>query len=80
MNNKGIFLIFLIGFCILVILFLLYVLSPVSSKSDEVSFVVTKGESLREIAHNLKNNDLIKSDKFFLGYAVIKDAKKIYAA
>ena len=80
MNNKRIFLIFLNIFCILTILFLLYVLGPSSSKSEEVSFVVTEGESLRDIAHNLKDKGLIKSDKFFVGYAVIKDAKGIYAA
>ena len=42
------------------ILFLLYVLGPSSSKSEEVSFVVTEGESLRDIAHNLKDKGLIK--------------------
>ena len=80
MNKKSTVLMTLLSFCIVIIFVLLYILSPVSTKGKDVSFIVTDGESLREIAHGLKEEGLIKSEKFFLGYAVLKNAKGIYAA
>ena len=79
-NKKSTVLMILLSFCIVIIFVLLYILSPVSTKGKDVSFIVTDGESLREIAHSLKKEGLIKSEKFFLGYAVLKDARGIYAA
>lgn len=64
----------------LCLVLILYLLGPVSSEGKEVTFIVTEGESLNEIANNLKEEGLIKSRKFFLGYVVIKNAKQIYAA
>ena len=81
MNNKtntilaGILCVLVLGLIVL-----LYLLSPVSNEDEEVSFVVTEGESLSEIANNLRDEGLIKSRKFFLGYLVLKDSKQIYAA
>ena len=66
---------------LLVLLFvILYFLSPASSDDKSVSFVVSDGESLNEIASNLKKEGLIKSEKFFLGYLVLKNSRQIYAA
>ena len=65
---------------VIVLIIILYLLSPVSNEDKDISFIVTEGESLNEIAHNLKKEGLIKSEKFFLGYLVFKDAKQIYAA
>lgn len=66
---------------LLVLLFvILYFLSPSSSESKNVSFIVSDGESLNEIASNLKKEGLIKNEKFFLGYLVIKNSRQIYAA
>ncbi len=64
----------------LCLVLILYLLGPVSSEGKEVTFIVTEGESLNEIANNLKDEGLIKSRKFFLGYVVVKNAKQIYAA
>ena len=47
---------------------------------DDVNFVVEEGEGMRDIAKNLKNSKLIKSEKFFLGYVVVRDKRKVYAA
>ena len=65
---------------VIVLIILLYLLSPVSSEDKDVSFIVTEGESLNEIAHDLKEEGLIKNEKFFVAYLVLKDAKEIYAA
>ena len=79
-NKKNIFLAILLSILIIIFIVVLYLLGPSSSKDKDVSFIVSEGESLREIAHNLKQEGLIKSEKFFLGYVVIKDSKHIYAA
>ena len=67
-------------FFVVILVTLLYLLSPVSSEDKDISFVVTEGESLSEIASNLRKEGLIKSKKFFLGYVVLKNSKQIYAA
>lgn len=80
MNKKRIILTVLLGLSVFSMFILLYLLGPVSSKSKDVSFIVTEGESLHEIANNLKKEGLIKSEKFFLGYVVLKNSREIYAA
>lgn len=77
-NNR--FLLAILFFFVIVLIALLYLLSPVSSEDKDVSFIVTDGESLSEIASNLRKEGLIKSKKFFLGYVVLKNSKQIYAA
>lgn len=79
-NKKNIILLVLLIILVLVFAVTMYMLSPASSKSKSVSFIVSDGESLHEIAHNLKKEGLIKNEKFFLGYLVIKDSRHIYAA
>lgn len=79
-NKKNIILLVLLIILILVFAITMYLLSPGSSESKKVSFIVSDGESLHEIAHNLKKEGLIKNEKFFLGYLVIKDSRHIYAA
>ena len=81
MNNKiNLILGIILCFFVLVLIVLLYLLSPASNENKEVAFVVNEGESLMEIANNLKEEGLIKSKEFFLGYLVLKDSKQIYAA
>ena len=80
MSKKRIILIALLIISIFSMFILLYLLGPVSSKGKEVSFIVSEGESLNEIANNLKKEGLIKSKKFFLGYVVLKNSREIYAA
>ena len=66
--------------CVIFIAIIIYFLSPVSSKSKDIEFIVTSGESLQTIGKNLKKEGLIKSDKVFLAYVVLKNSKDIYAA
>lgn len=81
MKSKfNLFLGVLLSLFVIFLIVILYLLSPVSNEDKDVSFIVTEGESLNEIAHNLKEEGLIKSEKFFLGYLVLKDARQIYAA
>ncbi len=79
-RKRNIFLGVVLGIIVLTLLGLIYFLSPVSMNGKDVEFIVTEGESLREIGKSLEKEGLIKNDKFFLGYIVLKDAKKIYAA
>ena len=79
-KKRNIFLVILLVFNVFLIMGLLYLLSPMSNDSKEVTFVVSEGESLRQIGKNLKKSGLIRDDKFFFGYAVIKKANGIYAA
>lgn len=79
-NKKNIFLAILLSILIIVFIIILYLLSPSSSKEKEVDFIVSDGESLHEIAQNLKKEGIIKSERFFLGYVLIKDARHVYAA
>ena len=72
------FLVAVLSFLVICLIVLLYLLSPVSSEDKEVVFTVTDGESLNEIASNLKKEGLIKNEKFFLGYLVLKNSKEIY--
>ena len=79
-KKKNIFIIILLSINICLIVGLLYLLSPMSSDDKEVTFIVSEGESLSEISKNLKEKGLIRNDKFFMGYAVLKNSKGIYAA
>lgn len=60
-------------------LFCYYNTQPVSKKSSEVLFNIEEGSSIREVAVTLKDNDLIKSDLFFLAYAKINNITDIKA-
>ena len=60
------------GFCYLNIM-------PISNKSSEVTFKIEEGSSIRDIASVLKDNDLIRSEYFFLAYAKINDIKDVKA-
>lgn len=79
-KKRNIFLTIFLVINIIIIGLLFYFLSPVSTKSEDKTFIVSDGESLTEIAENLEEKGLIKNDKFFLLYVVAKDAKEIYAA
>ena len=51
-----------------------------SSSGLEEIFSIKKGESVREIAHNLENQNLIKDEIFFISYIFLTgDIKKIQA-
>ena len=83
MNKRKIINTILLVFTIInvfIIVALLYLLSPSSLKNEEVSFIINEGDSLVEIANNLKQEGLIKNEKFFLGYLTLKDARSLYAA
>lgn len=81
MKSKGnLFLGFVFITFVFILVTVLYLLSPVSNEDKDVVFVISDGESLNEIAHSLKKEGLIKSEKFFLGYVVVKNAKHLYAA
>ena len=71
---------FILGICILSICLIMYFMSSSSSSSKDVDFIVNDGDSLNIIASNLKKEGLIKNEKFFLLYIVLKDSKEIYAA
>ncbi len=79
-KKANIFLSIILGICLIGIVLVIYFLSPVSLKGKEVDFIVKEGESLSQIGQNLKKEGLIKNEKVFLAYVVVKDAKQIYAA
>ena len=79
-KTKNSILLVILVFNILVFLGFLYFLSPVGGSNKNISFVVEEGEGMRDIAKNLKNSKLKKSEKFFLGYVVVRDKRKVYAA
>ena len=79
-KTKNIILIILLVINVLIILGLFYFMSPTGGSNKDMDFIVTKGEGMRDIAHNLKEKDLIKSEKFFLVYAGVHDKRKVYAA
>lgn len=59
---------------------LVYLLSPVSKNNKDIEFIVPEGSSLSEIGKSLKDEGLIKNDKFFLGYTILTNKRNIYAA
>ena len=65
---------------IIIIGVLIYLLSPVSKNNKDVEFVVPEGASLLQIGRSLKEEGLIKSEKFFLGYTILTNKRNIYAA
>ena len=79
-RKKNVFLISLLCINLLLIGCFIYFLSPVNKTGDNVSFVIEEGDSVSEIASNLKNEGLIKSDKFFTLYVVLTGKSNIYAA
>lgn len=79
-KNKNIFLSIILCINVVIICLTLYFLSPVSNDGKNVNFVVSNGESLKEIANSLEKEGLIKNDKVFLAYVVLKNSKEIYAA
>lgn len=79
-KKRNIFLTVLLVINILVICLFIYFTRPVSSSSENVEFVVSSGESLKEIGSNLKKQGLIRNDKIFLGYVILKNSRKIYSA
>lgn len=62
----------LCGFCYLNIM-------PISTKSSEVTFKIEEGSSIRDISTVLKDNDLIRSEYFFLAYTKINKITDIKA-
>ena len=80
MKNRTILLGIVFTVLLVFLCFLFYFLGPASGESKDVDFIVSDGQSLHEIASNLKKEGLIKSRKVFLGYLVIKNSKQIYAA
>lgn len=79
-NKKNIILGFLLCVNLVLIFAIIYFISPVNKKGNNVSFVIKEGESVSEIAYNLKEEGLIKSDKFFTLYVVLTGKSNIYAA
>ena len=61
-----------IGLCI-------YMISPVSMKSDKVTFTVKQGESTISIVNDLKKENLIKNSKFALLFIKINKITSIKA-
>ena len=61
MKSKTIILGIFFALLLCALFLLLYFLGPSSSESKSVSFVVSDGESLNEIASNLKKEGLIKN-------------------
>lgn len=57
----------------------LYMQSPPSKESKEKTFIIEEGTSLKTIASNLKKEGLIRNEKFFFKYMMLKNARKIYA-
>lgn len=65
---------------IVIIALLLYFLSPVTIKSNSVDFIISEGDSIDEIAHNLKKEGLIKNENIFKAYLTLKKGRYLYAA
>ena len=57
-----------------------YLMSPVSKKSNEKLIVVESGDSVIDIAHLLKEENLIRNEQVFVYYARLRKANNIYAA
>ena len=53
---------------------------PVSSNSDKKEIIIPSGSSLYDIANILKENDIIRNEKFFVYYLKLKKETNIYAA
>ena len=51
----------------------------ISKKSSEVTFEIKEGSSIREISNVLKDNDLIRSEYFFLAYSKVNNITDIKA-
>lgn len=77
---KNSILVIILIFIVLIIALLFYFLSPVGGSSNDIEFVVSSGEGMKDIASNLKKEGLIKSEKVFIGYTIIHDKRKVYAA
>ena len=52
---------------------------PISSKSSNVKLKIEEGSSIRDISRTLKDNDLIRSEYFFLAYSKVNNIKDIKA-
>ncbi len=52
---------------------------PMSNKKEEVTLKIHEGSSIRMVAETLKDNDLIRSDLFFLVYAKINKINNVKA-
>ena len=79
-KKRNIVLTILLVINIAIICLMIYFFSPVSNSSKDIDFIVSEGESLKEIGSNLEKQGLIKNDKVFLAYVVLKNSKEIYAA
>lgn len=79
-KKRNIILTILLVINIAIICLFVYCASPVSKNSKDVEFIVSSGDSLTTIGSNLKKQGLIKNDKVFLAYVVLKNSKEIYAA
>lgn len=79
-KKKNIFLSIILFFNIVIIITLFYFLSPVNKNNKDIDFIIESGTSLKEIALNLKEEGLIKNDKFFYVYSIFKGKSNIYAA
>ena len=79
-KTKNKILLAILIFNVIIFLGLIYFLSPVSNSDKTVTFEVEKGEGMKDIAKNLKQANLIKSEYFFWGYTFLHDKRKIYAA
>ncbi len=57
----------------------LYLVGPVGKSSETVDFNIEYGASPRDVIHNLKESDLIKSEKFTLLYVKLNNIEGINA-
>lgn len=57
-----------------------YFKSPVSNTYEEKNIVIPSGSSYSDIAHILKNENLIRNEKFFILYLKLKGVDNIYAS
>ena len=79
-KKKNIILGIILTLNIILIVLLLYFLSPVNKNGKDVDFIIDSGSSMREIANNLEKEGLIKNDMFFYAYSVFHRKTNIYAA
>lgn len=57
-----------------------YKIGPVSSNSEIKEVVIPSGSSTKDIAHILRENNLIRDEKFFLLYVKLFDVKSLRAS
>lgn len=83
MKNKKLFItliVIILSIITISLCLIIFLLSPVSKNSEEKKIIIPSGSSFSDIALILKDENLIKNEKFFKLYLKFKKVNNIYAA